>query len=775
MKNRILYFSISGLFAYLCVFLHLYFFLLVFFLYTLWLFFSKKFTLIFLCSLLFIFGLFFLRADLENRLSFSRLLPTTTKFTLLFLEEPTVDGDMLKGVAKETKTNEKIHFSYKIKSEVEKEYVEKLSLLGRRCLVIGELEKPASARNEFNFDYKKYLWNHSIYWNVKADTFIDKNCSDSSVNLIDRIKTERQSGIKWIQEKFSKETKGVAIALIFGDRQLMDEGIQTAFQRLGIIHLLAISGSHIIILIAIFYFLMIRFGITKEKAITIMLIILPVYAVLTGLSPSIIRAVATSVLVLLKLKVKKLRSFPSIDLLSFVFLFYIFFQPKVIFDVGFILSFTVCLFLLLSSSIFINLSSNIMYRLLFPTFVSEFSVLPIILSYFYEIPTLSLLANVLYIPFYSIIVLPYLLIVFVLSFFVPFMIDILLLPMDVILSYSNRLIIRLSSFPFSTIILGKPSNILLFFYLLAPIIFFYQFEKNNSSSRIYFLFIPIILVLMQVMGNYYHSEGEVSFIDVGQGDSILIKLPQHQGIYLIDTGGTIEFDKEKWQKRNNPYEVGKDTLVPFLKSKGIATIDKLILTHGDLDHIGGSLAVVSSIRVKEIVFPKTNLEPGKEEKEILQLAAQKRIPVSYVKGGQSFLSGDTRFYILSPLTENIENKNDASIVIKAKIGGLNWLFTGDLEESGEQLLLSRYPNLKTDILKIGHHGSKTSTSESFLQKIEPKAAIISAGKNNRYGHPHKAVIDRLQKAHITTWRTDLNGEITYKFSKRKGTFFMQLP
>ncbi|GKU81335.1 DNA internalization-related competence protein ComEC/Rec2 [Niallia sp. NCCP-28] len=686
-----------------------------------------------------------------------------------------MDGDMLKGVAKEVTTNEKIHFSYKIKSEAEKEEIEKLSLLGSRCLAIGKLEKPASARNEFSFDYKKYLWNHSIYWNVKADAFTIETCLDSSVNLIHLIEAERQSGIKWIEKKFSEETKGVAVALIFGDRQLMDEGIQTAFQRLGIIHLLAISGSHIIILIAIFYFLMIRFGITKEKATTIMLIILPIYAVLTGLSPSVIRAVATSMLVLLKLKAKTLRSFPSIDLLSFVFLFYIFFQPKVIFDVGFILSFTVCLFLLLSSSIFIHLSSNIMYKLLFPTFVSEFSVVPIILSYFYEIPTLSLLANVVYIPFYSIIVLPYLLVVFVFSFFVPFMIDILLLPMDVVLSYSNRLIIQVSSLPSSTVILGKPSNFMLFFYLAASIIFFYQFEKNNGPSRICLLFIPFCLVLMQVMGNYYHAEGEVSFIDVGQGDSILIKLPEHQGIYLIDTGGTIEFDKEEWQRRNNPYEVGKDTLVPFLKSKGIATIDKLILTHGDLDHIGGSLAVISSIRVKEIVFPQTNLEPGKEEKEILQLAAQKRIPVSYVRGGQSFLSGDTRFHILSPLTENIENKNDASIVIKAKIGGLNWLFTGDLEESGEQLLLSRYPNLQTDILKIGHHGSKTSTSERFLQKVDPKAAIISAGKNNRYGHPHKAVIDRLQKAHITVWRTDLNGEITYKFSNKKGTFFMQLP
>lgn len=711
---------------------------------------------------------------MENRLSSSKLPPTTMRFTLLFLEEPTVDGDVLKGIAKETTTNEKIQFSYKLKSEAEKDYVQQLSLLGRRCLAIGELEKPTPARNEFGFDYKKYLWNHSIYWNIKMDTFTDKTCSSQSANLLNLIKTGRQSGIKWIEKRFSNETKGIAIALIFGDRQLMDDGIQTAFQRLGIIHLLAISGSHIIVLIAVFYFLMIRIGITKEKTITIMLVILPVYAVLTGLSPSVIRAVSTSMLVLLKLKVKKLHSFPSVDLLSFVFLVYIFFQPKVLFDVGFILSFTVCLFLLLSSSTVVNLSSNFIYKLLFPTFVSEFSVLPIILYYFYEIPTFSLLANLLYIPFYSIIVLPYLLIVFVFSFFLPFMIDVLLMPMDLILHYSNRFIIQLSSLPFSTIVLGRPSTILLFFYLLAPIVFFYQFEKNNKN-RIYLLCIPIMVVFMQWIGNYYNSEGEVSFIDVGQGDSILIKQPQHQGNYLIDTGGTIEFDKEEWQRRKSPYEVGKDTLVPFLKSKGVDTIDKLILTHGDLDHIGGSLAVISSMQVKEILFPKTNLELGKEEKEILQLAAQKRIPVSYVKGVQSFFSGDTRFYILSPLTENIENKNDASIVIKAKIGNLDWLFTGDLEESGEKLLLSRYPNLKTDVVKIGHHGSETSSSENFLRKIEPKAAIISAGRNNRYGHPHKAVIDRLQRNHIIIWRTDINGEITYKFSKRKGTFFTQLP
>ena len=773
MQNRLLYVGITGLFAYLSVFLNV-FFLLVFCFYTVWLLGSKKFMLTSLCGILLAFGIFFIRADLEKRLS-SSLPSSAANFSLVFLEEPIVDGDMVKGIAKEAATNEKIQFFYKLTSREEKDDIQKFSFLGRTCVVQGELERPQPARNEFGFDNEKYLWNHSIYWNIQLEALNDKTCSSQPANLLQLIKAGRRSGIEWIDEKFSNETAGIAVALIFGDRQLMDEEIQTAFQRLGIIHLLAISGSHIIVLIAVFYFAMIRIGVTKEKTIIIMLGILPVYAVLTGLSPSVIRAVSTSMLVLLKRKATKLRSFPPVDLLSLVFLIYIFFQPKVIFDVGFMLSFAVCLCLLLSSSLFTSLSSNFIYKLLFPTFAAEFSVMPIILSYFYEIPILSLLANLLYIPFYSIVVLPYLLIVFLLSFFVPFAIDGLLLPMDLILAFSNRFIMWLSSFPFSTIIVGKPSPILLFFYLLGSIVFFVQFEKNNRRRRGYLFCIPIILILVQLAGNHYQTEGEVSFIDVGQGDCILIKQPKHQGVYLIDTGGTLEFNKEEWQQRKNPYEVGKDTLVPFLKSKGIGAIDKLILTHGDMDHIGGSLAVISSLKVKEVVFPETNLEPGEEEKKIVQLAEQKGIPVSYVKGGQSFQSGDASFSILSPFPEKVESRNDSSVVIKAKIGGLNWLFTGDLEESGEKLLLSKYPDLKIDILKVGHHGSKTSSSETFLQKIAPKAAVISAGRNNRYGHPHKAVIDRLQRNHIIIWRTDINGEITYKFSKRKSTFLLQLP
>ncbi|MGP7819025.1 DNA internalization-related competence protein ComEC/Rec2 [Niallia sp. 01092] len=773
-KNRVLYYGIAALMAVISVHIHYVIFFLLFILYVVWLKTWRQLPIYTLIGTSCLFSIFFIRAEWDNLHSHTILSPISTSFSIIFTESPVIDGDKWSAIGKETTSNEKLAVSYKLKTEEEKLFFQDQKMIGKTCNITGVLEKPAIATNENGFDYEQYLRGKSIYWQLEAGQFPIQNCSEKQSNVITKLKTIRQTGSEWIEQHFSNETKALAIALIFGDRQWIEHDVQTAYQKLGIIHLLAISGSHIIVIVGLSYFLLIRFGVTKENAITILLCILPVYAVLTGLSPSVIRAVLMSMLILVKRKWRMLSSLSAVDIISVVFLLYLFYEPKVLFNVGFLLTFTVCVFLLLSSSMLLQASSHPLKTMIFTTFISEFSVLPIILYYFYELPTLSLLANMIFIPFYSIIVLPYFLAVFVISFLLPAIVPVLLMPIDLLIKISDQIVMALSRLPFSTIIFGKPPPfILMLMIMILPLFFFLYEKKPIRRQRLYIL--PFMLLLIHYIGNFYNPYGEVTFIDIGQGDSILIKEPFHKGVYLIDTGGTIEWDKEDWQIKNNPYEVGKDVVVPFLKSKGISSIDKLILTHGDLDHIGGSLAVLKSIHVKEIVLPFTWAELSKEEKEITALARKKRIAVTYVKSGQLWKNGNDSFSILSPIDKETENKNDGCIVIKGRIGGLDWLFTGDLEEEGEKKLLQKYPMLTTDILKVGHHGSKTSTSSLFLNTIHPKAAIISVGKINRYGHPHKEVLERLQEKKITIWRTDKNGAITYKFFKNEGTFYFAIP
>jgi competence protein ComEC len=256
-------------------------------------------------------------------------------------------------------------------------------------------------------------------------------------------------------------------------------------------------------------------------------------------------------------------------------------------------------------------------------------------------------------------------------------------------------------------------------------------------------------------------------IDVGQGDSILIHYPFGKGTYLIDTGGTIQFEEEEWKKPAKPYEVGRDVVVPFLKGKGLTQIDKLILTHGDSDHIGGTLAVLKDIKVKQILMPSV-AEPSKSEINLIKEANKRGIQVVTVADGSSWEIGKSIFYVLSPEKNYQGERNSGSIAIIANIGGLNWFFGGDLDQAGEERIIKKYPNLQIDVLKAGHHGSKTSTSEIFINKIKPSIALISVGERNRYGHPHNEVLEQL--SNTTVYRTDYHGAVTYRFNQENGTF-----
>ena len=232
----------------------------------------------------------------------------------------------------------------------------------------------------------------------------------------------------------------------------------------------------------------------------------------------------------------------------------------------------------------------------------------------------------------------------------------------------------------------------------------------------------------------------MTFADIGQGDATLIKLPYDEGVYLIDAGGAMVFEKEKWAQREEEYDPGKAILVPFLKSKGIKRIDKFIVTHADQDHIGGGEAILQSFQVRELVIPFEQRENFKALPAIEQ-AVKQQIPIKEVRAGVSWDEEGAAFHILHP-SKKEEEKNESSIVIKASIAGLDWLFTGDLGHSGEEELMSRAESINADILKVGssweqelqftavHSGGKSDERGDFSWQEQPIWPSASGG--NRY-------------------------------------------
>lgn len=724
----------------------------------------------------FLFCVFLARSEAVEKTNNTKMQVNETDFSIHFQEELKVDGDMFTAIGEELLRKEKLIIRYKLKTEKEKEFISQNLKTSMTCKVTGKLEEPKSSTNENAFNYKEYLKKNEIFWVLNIEHLNLSSCSPSKKTLRSFFRTLRQKGVMYVNNYFPNESASLAVALLFGERDYIEADVIKSYQKLGIVHLLAISGLHVSMLAGMIYYLGIRLGVAREKMTTALLVFLPSYALITGAAPSVIRAVFMMMLLLVLNKGRHLfSSLLTIDLISIVFILYTFFSPLVIYDIGFQLSFGISLSLILSAPFLLKRMTNPLMFLFATSFICQLASAPILFYYFYELSLISVFANVVYVPLFSMFILPAIFILFLLHLLFGTAINLFLIPLNTLIVWMDYVTGKLAHIPFATITLGRPSLFISFLYFFSIPFFFSQWERVTEKKKIIRLFcLPLAIFLLHASSNTLSPYGEITFIDVGQGESIFIKLPHGKGNYLIDTGGTLRFHSEEWKVRQKQYEVGKDVVVPFLKSKGITTIDKLILTHGDTDHIGGSFEIIKELNVKEIILPKTE-ELSELERDLLILAKKRVIPFRFTKAGEGWKKGKTVFQVLSPQDGIKAERNNGSIVLFVKIGGMKWLFTGDLEVEGEEKLIKQYEKLKVDVLKVGHHGSKSSTSEKFLDKIEPKIAVISAGKNNRYGHPNREVMKHLHERNIKILRTDQYGAISYIFKGEVGTFSMQLP
>ncbi|WP_226656799.1 DNA internalization-related competence protein ComEC/Rec2 [Pseudalkalibacillus hwajinpoensis] len=697
------------------------------------------------------FLLFFSYTAFVNGTNFTSLKEGEVALNGKITSLPQIEGDSLSFEIKTVSENLKVQ--YYIATEKEKNEL-KLLQVGHTCSLTGSLKPPSHLRVPSLFDYERYLYHKKIHWIYVLN---DKpSCESLSESFIIKIQQYRQHVMTDIALTYPSQIQGIAASLLVGDRSLLPTDVIEAYQELGLSHVLAVSGLHVSVIGGLIFWIVIRIGVTREKAYSTLFLFYPFYLIFTGGAPSVVRASLMAMAVVLSLRYQ-LKINP-LDGIAVACLITLLVNPYYAYHIGFQLSFLIAFALIVSSQTILLRYQHPFTKLLALSILAQVISFPLVIYHFYQISFLSLGLNLIYVPFISIIVLPTLLLLFLLNHLsLTFLFTPVSELLATVITFIHQFFLFLSELNMNVVI-GAMSEggLILSLAICYSVALLWERGEIMKAGFIWLLYCGILYIVP-----YLSPSGEISFIDVGQGDSIVITLPFKQQVILIDTGGKPGFgEDEKWREKDSIFDTGRDIVLPYLKSKGIREVDLLILTHGDFDHAGGAAEVLEGIPIKKILLDQSK-EQTEIEMNLLQTAREKKIPVTNAKEGQSWSVGEAQFTIIQAL--QTEEENDGSIIMQANVGGYRWLFTGDLEEEGERQLLYKKSLSQIDVLKVGHHGSATSSSKEFLETISPMLAVISVGENNRYGHPNEEVVNRYKELGISILRTDVYGTIRYTY------------
>ncbi len=675
-------------------------------------------------------------------------MPLPLPETLTWTHEYKFSGNKLRGFMEDSQ-GRKIYVVNTFSSENEIEQYKHISLAGEQFIVSGELVEPNRPAHQYAFNMKKYLKSKGAIGTLEISKW---SYVGTKKSIAQKINQQRFKLKMHIEQAFPESLIGEAQALLIGLQEQVDDEMTRAYQKLGITHLFAISGLHVAIVTLIFFQGLIRLRIRREFATLILLVILPIYGILAGGAPSVWRAVTVVELLL----ISRLKWRLTVDdALSITFILFVFIEPWSIYQIGFQLSYLATASLIYSGKILQRFSSWLVQSF-FITFVCQLLVYPLLLFHFYEISISSFFVNILFVPLFSFVILPINILLLVASFAPRLLSNLLFTLYEPIRELLTNIINFLQSLPYQMWNPGKPTVVLMIVAYLSIFIVFYMLENESKLVKT-ILLLCIPLVILHFSGKLF-SDLKITFINVGQGDCILVELPRRKAVYMIDTGGLLRFDQDAWKVNNRPYEVGRQVVVPYLKGKGITKIDKLIITHADADHVEGAEEVLEEIRIGEIHISPNSYHKD-VMKDLLAEAKNQKVPVKEQMASNSWKIDEISFSYLWPVETNYEGNND-SLVLLITSGTFRGLFTGDLEKEGEEVMLRLYPYLKDiQLLKAGHHGSKTSSSEEFVSNLKPNLTIFSAGENNRYGHPHNEVVERFQKLNLNILTTGEVGTI----------------
>ena len=641
-----------------------------------------------------------------------------------YIKNIKVDGDKLNLVIY---AKENLNVNYYFNTEDEKNNFD--LKIGDYVKFYGELTVPSTNTNFNLFNYKKYLLSKKIYYSVKCSKI--EKIKDG--NILYKMKNI-------IIKKIDKIPNNSYIkALIIGDNSDIDTEYINSYRSNGISHLFAISGMHVSFIILFINKLLERIIKNKKICDLIITIFLIFYSFLASFAVSILRAVLMYLfgLIFKYLKIK----ISTIEIFVLTLTIILVFNPFIIYNISFKYSFVISFYLILFNKL-IREKKNYFIKLFITSLIAFLASVPIQINNFFSINILAIFFNLFFVPFFTFIIFPFSILVFIF----PFLNTIFIFFISVLENISCFL----ETIRFGTIIMSHvPIFIVIIYYILITLTLY----KMKSKNYKYLLLICFILLVHHNI-NYLKKYLMITMLDVGQGDCLLISLNNNKGNVLIDTGGKYNYDEIAWKTRKNKYDISNNTIIPYLKSVGIRKIDYLVITHGDYDHMGEAINLVENFKVKTVV-----LNCGKFnalEQELIKVLDKKKIPhYSCIK---NLNIDDNKLYFLN--NKDYGNENDNSSVIYTELNNYKFLFMGDAGVEVEENLIEKYNLQDIDVLKVGHHGSKTSSSKSFIDEINLKYSIISVGKNNRYGHPNDIVLETLEDSKI--YRTDEDGSITFK-------------
>lgn len=595
--------------------------------------------------------------------------------------------------------------------------------LGDIILISGEKKDIYNNTVDNTFNYKKYLYNQGIY-NVIEITDINK--VKSNRNIFYSMKTYLINRGR----KLSKSYPYVN-SLILGNNSFLDDDVLESYRNNGISHLFAISGLHISVFMMIINKILSRFGIGEKKRCIIIVLFLLYYMFLTNFSMSVMRGGIFTILILIN-KLLKL-DIKTINLLLFTLAIIIFINPLFLYNLGLQFSYIITLFLILYKDI-INRFKNGILKLLLTSFLSFIVAYPITVNNFFQVNFLSILYNIFFVPYVSYILLPFTLI----SYLFPFFDNLLYLLIKII----EQVSLILEQFDTFKIIMCKLDlSIVVSYYVVLCILL--SFAKKRKVKYLFFIFFFYFMHFI----NPFKNSNYVYMFDVNQGDSILINV--NNNVTLIDTGGVVMYSDN-----NYTYQLSNNRILPYLKSKGIRKIDNLLISHGDFDHMGEAVNIVNNFKVDKVIFNCGSYNDL--ERDLIDVLNKKNI--KYYSCVDEIKIDNYKLKFLN--TKDYDNENDNSNVVYFNYNNIKFLFMGDAGINREKDILKKYSLEKIDFLKVGHHGSNTSSGEEFINNINPKYSLISVGKNNRYGHPKDSVLNTLKDSKI--YRTDKDGSVEIK-------------
>ena len=638
---------------------------------------------------------------------------------LVFVDDFKIDGDYLKIEGKVS--NVKVIATYYISSFEEQQYLIKNIKYGSLLEIKGNVVDQSNSTIPNGFNYKDYLEKSGINNSILTENIKVIRQSNNIFYVVKNKAYERISLFK---------NPNYMYAFILGNTNYISSDINDMYVENGITHLFSLSGLHVGVFALIIMKLLKIFRIKEFKRICIVFAFLLVFAFITGYSPSIIRATILFFLVALNKYLKF--NVNTENILIVTFAVSLLFKPNDIYNVGFQLSYIVTYFLIVSNFLF--KSKNAIKVSFLIGVISCISSLPIIINLNGEINLFSIFNNIIFVPFVSYIIFPLALF----TYMFPFMQNIFYFFVEIM----EHLSIFLNDFKLIIVVRNITFICVVIYYIFLFLLF--------KTKKLKFLVLDFLLILIIKFSIVLDKNTYFYFLDVGQGDSMFI-LTENKKSIIIDTGGKIDYEKEEWAVRRTNYSICEDTLIPFYKSLGAKEIDYMFVTHGDVDHAKEARCISENMNVKQSFINSD----GVTDYEKLD---------NYKKFGNSFIEIDNvKIYNINSVL--YDNENDNSLVLLVVINNLKFLLMGDASIKVEKNLITNYDLSDVDVLKVGHHGSKSSSSKEFIDEINPKYAIISVGENNRYNHPSNEVLDNLKNSII--YRTDKDGTILFKINDNK--------